>query len=630
MNIELSDIESSILDILVCSVAYSGKSTTVRIAGGWVRDKLLGLSSDDIDVALDDCSGLEFAERVNAYMRHINEETHSVGVIEANPDRSKHLETATIKVKGVAIDCVNLRSESYTEDSRIPEIQYGTPLEDAMRRDFTLNSLFYNATSGEVEDYTGKGLDDLRSGVIRTPMEPMQTFIDDPLRVLRAIRFAARYDFVLDPPLIQAASSRSIREALLVKVSRERILKELDKMLGIAGYQESSSRPALALVMVHKLGLFRSIISLPDYPEYIRPAGTFTPQPPPTKKATKASETLHPSTIFRVVDADAVHTKGILNAWEVQSIDIASWINLVLVAMTPPLAFPSGVRVFKLRGEAVVSRTGHLDGSPVISLHYDPTERISTYPADSVSSCCLPIVHLRDGFTTIMRGAPNGMTLMNDLGLDSVSVGLLYFAAQVAPLAALETPDLKKPAHANCMKKLSQGVLRDVLKVSNEHSKRIDAILAVQSDIVTFCRNGCSRVQAVLVLRQCRSDWRAALLLALAGELSTMGGEGSLLSSFAMAPPVREGAAPVLVPDRVLTNKEFEAIRAYSVLADALAEMRIDDCWSMSPLVDGKTLQKELGLPKGPGVGKAMDKQLRWQIAHPSGTKEECLHFLRS
>ena len=97
------------------------------------------------------------------------------------------------------IDFVNLRGEEYTEDSRIPIQKIGSPKEDAFRRDFTINSLFYNINENKVEDFTEQGLKDMKDKLLRTPLCPIKTFIDDPLRILRGFRFAARYDFKLEP-----------------------------------------------------------------------------------------------------------------------------------------------------------------------------------------------------------------------------------------------------------------------------------------------------------------------------------------------------------------------------------------------------------------------------------------------
>lgn len=131
-------------------LADNDKKSTLRVAGGWVRDKLLGKESNDIDIALDDMFGEEFAEMIR--VRQTKEmpdggKKAGYGVIKGNSDKSKHLETAVIHVMGESIDLVNLRSEEYAEDSRVPEINIGTPEQDALRRDLTINSLFYNVNT---------------------------------------------------------------------------------------------------------------------------------------------------------------------------------------------------------------------------------------------------------------------------------------------------------------------------------------------------------------------------------------------------------------------------------------------------------------------------------------------------
>lgn len=137
--------------------------------------------------------GEEFARLLNDKLYPDGQK--KFGIIKSNSEKSKHLETATLRVHGLMIDLVNLRSEKYTEDSRVPTIDIGTPEEDAYRRDLTINSLFYNINKGEVEDFTMRGVQDIKDGIVRTPLDPLQTFLDDPLRVLRAVRFACRFDF---------------------------------------------------------------------------------------------------------------------------------------------------------------------------------------------------------------------------------------------------------------------------------------------------------------------------------------------------------------------------------------------------------------------------------------------------
>ena len=106
--------------------------------------QLLGKESDDIDIALDDMFGEDFAKLIKEHSANSEIQSSGIGVIKSNSEKSKHLETATIRVEGQWIDLVNLRSETYTEESRVPEIEIGTPEQDAFRRDLTINSMFYN------------------------------------------------------------------------------------------------------------------------------------------------------------------------------------------------------------------------------------------------------------------------------------------------------------------------------------------------------------------------------------------------------------------------------------------------------------------------------------------------------
>lgn len=135
----------------------------------------MGSDSNDIDVALTDMMGLTFAEHLQVFCKSVKGiPLEKIAKIESNPGRSKHLETARTTVYGVELDFVNLRNEEYAENSRIPtqivsvsakilhsrlnvwSQSFGTPLEDALRRDITINSLFYNIHSRSVEDFTEK------------------------------------------------------------------------------------------------------------------------------------------------------------------------------------------------------------------------------------------------------------------------------------------------------------------------------------------------------------------------------------------------------------------------------------------------------------------------------------------
>lgn len=179
---------------------------------------------------------LDIPENLQKYKKNHNngqlkDAIVSLHKIEANPEKSKHLETVTTKIFGLDIDLVNLRKETYSDDSRNPQMEFGTAEEDAMRRDATINALFYNLNESKVEDFTRRGFQDMRDQVIRTPMEPYQTFKDDPLRVLRLIRFASRLGYRIDEDTENAMKNKDISEALKLKISRERVGTEMTKML---------------------------------------------------------------------------------------------------------------------------------------------------------------------------------------------------------------------------------------------------------------------------------------------------------------------------------------------------------------------------------------------------------------
>lgn len=265
--------------------SHSSLACEARIAGGWVRDKLLQRSSHDLDVSLSTVTGHAFAMLLREYLT--SEEFRSsslaleveknmpdssatsmsgIGRIAANPEQSKNLETATARVFGVDLDFVNLRKEVYEGDSRIPTMSFGTPKEDAERRDITINSMFYNVHTCGIEDWTGFGLDDLAHGVVRTPIDPVETFTDDPLRILRCVRFASRYSYSIHQNIVDCLLGTSsgegvrdeLRNGLLRKVSRERFGIEVDKMI-------QGPDPLRALELIAQLGLY-AIVFMPPPP----------------------------------------------------------------------------------------------------------------------------------------------------------------------------------------------------------------------------------------------------------------------------------------------------------------------------------------------------------------------------
>lgn len=254
--LKLDKVEQNICQLLNdFTQTYNGRITgnseplALRISGGWVRDKILGRDSHDLDISINIMSGEQFALQLSRFLTDnfskYGIKPHSIHKIDINPAKSKHLETATTKLFGVEVDFVNLRSEEYSNHSRIPVTKFGTAEEDALRRDATLNALFYNIQENKVEDFTKMGLQDLKNGILRTPLPPRQTFLDDPLRVLRLIRFASRYNFRIDDEVLNEMRDPEINAAFSTKVSNERIGTEVEKIL-------DGSNPLLGLTLIQK------------------------------------------------------------------------------------------------------------------------------------------------------------------------------------------------------------------------------------------------------------------------------------------------------------------------------------------------------------------------------------------
>jgi len=249
----LSREEKELFSILKEVGRIKTPSTAIRVVGGWVRDKLLGIYSEDIDIMLDNISGEEFAHLVTKFLK-----VKGPHVIKKNPEKSKHIQTAKAYIrlstgKVREVDFAVARAEIYKADSRIPEIKPATAEEDAMRRDLTINSLFYNLNRDEVEDFTGKGINDLLTNTIRTPSNPLKTFTDDPLRIFRAIRFAAKYNGKIVDETYETMMAPSLRDEIKQKISKERIGAEISKML-------KNPYPMYAIRLLKDTGLLNDII----------------------------------------------------------------------------------------------------------------------------------------------------------------------------------------------------------------------------------------------------------------------------------------------------------------------------------------------------------------------------------
>lgn len=187
------------------------------LVGGAVRDQLLGLPVQaDFDLVTRGPSA-ELARLL-----------HEKGVSQIAPVTYERFGTAMVRVEGLDVELVTARKESYEAGSRKPTVQAATYEEDAARRDFTVNTLMRGLHDDALRDPLGQGLVDLEAKILRTPLDPAETFRDDPLRMLRAVRFRWKLDFQPAPGLYEAI--RQEKERLRI-VSFERIRDELMKML---------------------------------------------------------------------------------------------------------------------------------------------------------------------------------------------------------------------------------------------------------------------------------------------------------------------------------------------------------------------------------------------------------------
>jgi putative nucleotidyltransferase with HDIG domain len=214
---------------------------TVYAVGGYVRDQVLGTSTQDVDIlVLEPGGGLQLADLLYRECRF------------GRPVLFERFQTAQTRYKGVEIELVAARREVYDPNSRKPVVGRATLEEDIRRRDFTINSLVMALNRdqfGTVLDITSQGQADIAARVVRSIGDARERFDEDPLRMLRAVRFACQLGFAIDPAVIDAIREKKER---LTIVSIERVREEFEKIL-------LSLRPALGLEQLHATGLLALI-----------------------------------------------------------------------------------------------------------------------------------------------------------------------------------------------------------------------------------------------------------------------------------------------------------------------------------------------------------------------------------
>eukprot|EP00536_Pseudo-nitzschia_multiseries_P005930 jgi/Psemu1/65334/estExt_Genemark1.C_1210023 len=549
------------------SVSSSSLATPVPSAGrqgskviGGSKTKKNGMKNDpallrfqqqapvDIDIALDDMLGREFAEHLNKYLTEMGEKTHGVGVVLKNPEKSKHLETATMKVGTFWIDFVNLRAEEYAEDSRIPELmRIGTPAEDAFRRDLTINSLFYNVNNGQVEDWTGRGFNDLRRCVIATPLAPLTTLLDDPLRTLRSVRFAARLHFTMDASLKEAAMDDRVRKALAEKVSRERIGCEVDLML-------RSPDPVGAMRLLINLKLAKTVFPIEKLVTYNGDVQGTDVLENGLRLLSITYDQLEESKISTPVWCD----KSYWGSYTTHGVD-----DIPLIEDSDALrymwyaAFLKPIYDHSLKSGAsdTKKKTRKLNRSVVSKLLVDELKR-PTREADAVEK--------------IMKGATGFKTLM-DSGSDYSSMSILLSDIRI------------------CSEKTLSRGKDDTKMMCSMNGQQV--FTATENDPVwqhaMEFRLSCSEV-----IRKVGPLWRAALFLAMSEHITeALEGDPEFVIEGDFVDESQED----------LRQREIER---YDSFATAMQRIGLVGIWGQKPLLDGGDVKKVLpNIPHGPIFG---------------------------
>ena len=246
MDIQCSDKELLVFEKIARAAA--AMQTPCYLIGGFVRDKIIGRPTKDADIV---CvgDGIQLAHKV-------------AESLQPRPAVSffKNFGTAQIKWDDWEVEFVGARRESYRAESRNPEVEPGTIEDDQLRRDFTINAMAISLNQPDygrlIDPFDGQN--DLKQRLIRTPLDPLRTFSDDPLRMMRAIRFAAQLDFNIDDNTLNAIQEDAPRIKI---VSQERITDELNKII-------LCPKPSIGLDLLYRTGLLKII-----FPQMVDLAG---------------------------------------------------------------------------------------------------------------------------------------------------------------------------------------------------------------------------------------------------------------------------------------------------------------------------------------------------------------------
>jgi len=251
MTINNKTPEEIVLEFLRKIITGTEWNNKIFAVGGCVRDELMGLRPKDLDFVVngDLNSGIEFSVWLAKIFGNYKENSNPVtyprfGTSKLSLFKNKY------NLPNIELEFVSPRKEKYTFGDRKPEVTGGDLTDEVNRRDITINTLMKNVSTNKIIDLTGKGISDIKNGIIRTPINPEITFKDDGLRLMRVVRFSTRYGFKIDNDVLNAMKKNS---GLITTISKERINDELNKIL-------VSPKPDEGFRLLQSTGLLKHII----------------------------------------------------------------------------------------------------------------------------------------------------------------------------------------------------------------------------------------------------------------------------------------------------------------------------------------------------------------------------------
>jgi tRNA nucleotidyltransferase/poly(A) polymerase len=250
----LESIEEEVLKYLKNIIAGTEWDNQIYLVGGAVRDEIMGKSSKDLDFLVlgDINAGIEFSTWLAQKLGNHKENSNPV-IYPRFGTAKLSLTNNNSNLPNIDLEFVAPRKETYESGSRKPEVTSGDLKSETYRRDLTINSLMKNISTGEILDLSGKGISDIKNKIIRTTADPDIIFKEDPLRLIRSVRFSIKYNFKIDPNTLNGIKKNAHH---IESISKERITDELNKIL-------LSSNPSEGIKLLKETGLLQYI--LPEF-----------------------------------------------------------------------------------------------------------------------------------------------------------------------------------------------------------------------------------------------------------------------------------------------------------------------------------------------------------------------------